>query len=171
MAEEAGLTPAAVLYYYRDLDQLVTETYREAIARFCEVREHAAEAHSDARGQLRSLIDKGIASGPEDDLVSMLFEVYPRAMRDPKLAMLDAVLTERQVAVYQSTLTLGREQGHFTLAESARMLASMFVAIEDGYQMEVLAGRRSHDEVVDLIGRFALAVTGHDPRSGASSGS
>jgi len=94
----------------------------------------------------------------------MLFEVYPRAIRDPGLAGLDAILTERQIAVYHSTLTLGREQGRFELADSPRALASTFLAIEDGYQMEVLAGRRTHDEVVDLIGRYARTVTGHDPR-------
>ncbi len=164
VADEAGVTSAAVLYYYSDLDQLVAETYREAIARFSDVRQESSEKHDDARHQLRSIIEAGVASGPEDDLVGMLFEYYPRAIRDPKLAVLDAVLTERQAAVYQSVLTLGREQGHFHLVDSTRVLASTFVAIEDGYQMEVLSGRRTHDEVVDLIGRYALAVTGYDPQ-------
>jgi DNA-binding transcriptional regulator YbjK len=164
VADEAGVTPAAVLYYYRDLDELVAETYREAITRFCELREQSAEQHADAGDQLSSLIEAGVATGPDDDLVGMLFEVYPRAIRDPGLAGLDAILTERQIAVYHSTLTLGREQGRFELADSPRALASTFLAIEDGYQMEVLAGRRTHDEVVDLIGRYARTVTGHDPR-------
>lgn len=83
--------------------------------------------------------------------------------------MLDAVLTERQIAVYQSVLTLGREQGCFRLAEPTHVLASTLVALEDGYRMEVLAGRRSHDEVVDLIGRYVLAVTGYDPRTASVS--
>lgn len=165
VADEAGVTSAAVLYYYSDLDQLVAETYREAISRFSDVRQESSETYDDARKQLRSIIEAGVASGPEDDLVGMLFEYYPRAIRDPKLAVLDAVLTERQAAVYQSVLTLGREQGHFHLVDSTRTLASTFVAIEDGYQMEVLAGRRTHEEVVDLISRYALAVTGYDPRS------
>lgn len=34
--------------------------------------------------------------------------------------------------------------------------------MEDGYQMEVLAGRRSRGEVIASLHSYARAATGHD---------
>lgn len=43
------------------------------------------------------------------------------------------------------------------MPDAPRVLASTFVAAEDGFQMEILAGRRSREEVSVLIGRSACA--------------
>ncbi|MFF1510418.1 hypothetical protein [Streptomyces sp. NPDC058326] len=90
-------------------------------------------------------------------------------LRDVKAAALDSSLTERQIAVYAEILTLGRAQGHFVLQDPPRLIAANFVAMEDGYQMEVLAGRRTRAEVIAALSSYARAVTGHDP--GATPGS
>lgn len=161
VAEEAGVTPAAVLYY-GDLDALVHAAYQQAIERYSREREEAASRFTDARDQLGACIDKGVASGPDDVLTRLLFEYWPRCLRDAKAAALDSALTERQIAVYSGILVLGQAQGHFTLQDPPRLLAASFVAMEDGYQMEVLAGRRSRAEVVTALHAYARAVTGHD---------
>ncbi|MFE7331837.1 TetR/AcrR family transcriptional regulator [Streptomyces sp. NPDC057565] len=161
IAEEAGVTPAAVLYY-GDLDALVHETYQQAIERYSQERERAAERFTDARDQLRACIDHGPATGPEDALTRLLYEYWPRCLRDAKAAALDSALTERQIAVYYGVLVLGQAQGHFVLTDPPRLLAANFVAMEDGYQMEILAGRRTRVEVVAALRSYARAVTGHD---------
>ncbi|GAA1916523.1 TetR/AcrR family transcriptional regulator [Streptomyces durmitorensis] len=161
VAEEAGVTPAAVLYY-GDLDALVHVTYQQAIERYSQQREEAAHHFADARDQLGACIDKGVASGPDDALTRLLFEYWPRCLRDAKAAALDSALTERQIAVYSGILVLGQAQGHFTLPDPPRLLAASFVAMEDGYQMEVLAGRRTRAEVITALRAYARAVTGHD---------
>ncbi|MFE9426328.1 TetR/AcrR family transcriptional regulator [Kitasatospora sp. NPDC006697] len=161
IADEAGVTPAAVLYY-GDLDALVYEAYQHGIERYSEERERAAEQFTDARDQLRACIDIGPAAGPDDALTRLLFEYWPRCLRDPKAAALDSALTERQIAVYYGILVLGQNQGHFRLADPPRLLAANFVAMEDGYQMEILAGRRSRAEVVTALRSLARAVTGSD---------
>ncbi|MFF3878734.1 TetR/AcrR family transcriptional regulator [Streptomyces sp. NPDC001978] len=161
IAEEAGVTPAAVLYY-GDLDALVHDTYRQAIERYSQQREQAAERFTDARDRLRACIDHGPATGPDDTLTRLLFEYWPRCLRDAKAAALDSSLTERQIAVYYGVLMLGQAQGHFALADPPRLLAASFVAMEDGYQMEILAGRRTRTEVVTALRAYARAVTGHD---------
>ncbi|MFE5300872.1 TetR/AcrR family transcriptional regulator [Streptomyces sp. NPDC056632] len=162
IADEAGVTPAAVLYY-GDLDALVHQTYQQAIARYGQEREAAADAFADARLKLAACIEKGVATGPDDALTRLLFEYWPRCLRDARAAALDSALTERQIAVYAETLVLGGAQGHFTLQDPPRLLAANFVAMEDGYQMDVLAGRRSRDEVVSALSAYARAVTGYDP--------
>ncbi|MFE0171975.1 TetR/AcrR family transcriptional regulator [Streptomyces sp. NPDC059002] len=164
VAQEAGVTPAAVLYYYEDLDALMYETFQQGIERFCQAREQAAARHDDAREQLRDCIHHGVATGPQDRLPRLLFEYWPRTLRDPKAASLDSVFVERQISVYQSILILGASQGHFVLAEPARLVAANFVALEDGYQMHVLAGRRSPHEVITALYSYARAATGHLPQ-------
>lgn len=160
VASHAGLTPAAVLYYYDNLDDLVLETYRSAIERFCKQREAATELLEDGRDRLRACIASGVASGPEDDLPRLLFEIWPRSLRDPHVAALDGTFQERQVGIYYGILVLGKAQGHFTLTDSPRLIASNFVALEDGHQMDVLAGRSSTAEVIEAITSYARAVTG-----------
>ncbi|MER5867526.1 TetR/AcrR family transcriptional regulator [Kitasatospora sp. NPDC002040] len=161
VAEEAGVTPAAVLYY-GDLDTLVHETYLRGIERYTQEREDAVARFTDARDQLRACIDHGPATGPEDSLTRLLFEYWPRCLRDARAAALDSALTERQIAVYQGVLVLGRAQGHFELTDPPRLLAANFVAMEDGYQMEILAGRRTRADVITALRAQARAVTGHD---------
>ncbi|MFC1409986.1 TetR/AcrR family transcriptional regulator [Streptacidiphilus sp. N1-12] len=163
IADEAGVTPAAVLYY-GDLDALVYQTYQQAIERYSQEREQAADQFADARDKLGACIDNGVASGPDDALTRLLFEYWPRCLRDAKAAALDSALTERQIAVYASILVLGQAQGHFTLQDPPRLLAANFVAMEDGYQMEVLAGRRTRTEVIAALRSHARAVTGHQLR-------
>jgi AcrR family transcriptional regulator len=160
IADEAGVTPAAVLYY-GGLDDLVHDTYQRAIERYSVARERTVESYTDARDQLSACIDAGVAHGPDDSLTRLLFEYWPRCLRDPRAAALDSALTERQVAVYSSVLVLGRAQGHFTLPDPPRLLAASFVAMEDGFQMEILAGRRTRIEVVAALSSFARAMTGH----------
>ncbi|MER5258010.1 MULTISPECIES: TetR/AcrR family transcriptional regulator [unclassified Streptomyces] len=161
VAEEAGVTPAAVLYY-GDLDALVHVAYQQAIERYSQEREEAANHFADARDQLGACIDKGVASGPDDALTRLLFEYWPRCLRDARAAALDSALTERQIAVYSGILVLGQAQGHFALQDPPRLLAASFVAMEDGYQMEVLAGRRTRAEVITALRAYARAVTGHE---------
>ncbi|MBO0510531.1 TetR/AcrR family transcriptional regulator [Streptomyces beijiangensis] len=162
VAEEAGVTPAAVLYY-GDLDALVYETYQQAIERYSNEREQTADRFDDARDRLDACIESGVASGPDDALTRLLFEYWPRCLRDARAAALDSALTERQIAVYSGILTLGQAQEHFVLSDPPRLLAANFVAMEDGYQMEILAGRRTRTEVITALHSYARAVTGHDP--------
>jgi AcrR family transcriptional regulator len=161
IAEEAGVTPAAVLYY-GDVDALTYDTYQQAIERFSLDRERVADQFPDARDRLRASIDHGVASGPDDELVRLLFEFWPRSLRDPKAAVLDSSLQERQIAVYSAVFVLGTAQGHFTLTDPPRLLAGNIVAMEDGYQMEILSGRRTRDEVKACLHSYARAVTGCD---------
>ncbi|MCF2530255.1 TetR/AcrR family transcriptional regulator [Yinghuangia soli] len=160
VAAEAGVTPAAVLYYYDDLDALMYETFQQAIERFCSRREAAVEGVADAVERLRICIDSGVATGPDDVLPRLLFEYWPRSLRDPRAAALDSTLMERQAAVYYGVLILGQAQGAFTLPDPPRMIAASFVALEDGYQMEILAGRRTRAEVLAALHSFAAAMTG-----------
>src|SRR5436309_13065775 len=66
VAERAGLTSGAVLYYYPTLTGLLEEVQRAAVERFCDRREEAVAGQSDPRRRLRGMIGSGLPSGPDD---------------------------------------------------------------------------------------------------------
>ena len=74
---------------------------------------------------------------------------------------MDSALTERQITVNYGILMLGQAQGHFVLSDPPRMIAATFVAMEDGYQMEMLAGRRGRSEVLTAQHSYATPIPAH----------
>ena len=74
VAEQAGLTRGAILYYYDDLDALLVEAHAAGVERFCDERDRLIAATDDPRAQLAAAIDAGLPSGPDDALMRLLYE-------------------------------------------------------------------------------------------------
>ncbi|WP_197688162.1 MULTISPECIES: TetR/AcrR family transcriptional regulator [unclassified Actinoplanes] len=159
IADEAGLTAGAVLYYYGNVDALLIEVYHQGVERWCVEREALVRRHDDARLRLRECIETGVADGPDDELGRLLMEFTPRVLHDPTAARLDGEFAQRQADIYAEVLNRGVDQGHFRLSDAAELLAATFVAIEDGRQLDVLSGRISRQESVRTLVSYARAVT------------
>ena len=69
IADQAGVTPGAVLYYYADVDELLVEVHRTAGERFCDARAVALERISDARLKVLAAVRTGLPTGPDDEAV------------------------------------------------------------------------------------------------------
>jgi DNA-binding transcriptional regulator YbjK len=133
VADEAGLTPGAVLYYYDELDSLLVETHSQAAERFCRQREELIDSIDDPRDQLRAAVRAGLPTGPEDELVRLLYEFDGLGTRQPGYARLSREYFARQVAIYHSVLVAGQAAGLFHLTAPARDVGRNLVALEDGY--------------------------------------
>jgi DNA-binding transcriptional regulator YbjK len=145
VAEEAGLTSGAVLYYYDELDALLAETRQRAVDRFCRQREDAVHALDDPREQLRAAIACGLPSGPDDELVRLLYELDGQAIRDHRYGAASRAYFDRQVAIYHPVLLAGQERGLFHLAAPVRDIARNLVALEDGYGYYVVVPGTAFD--------------------------
>jgi AcrR family transcriptional regulator len=164
VADAAGLTSGAVLYYYENLDELFTAAYDRAIERFCRQREHAIAAIADPAQRLATAIGMAIPAGPEDHEIRLLYELEPVAFRDQACAALMSTYIERQVAMYAAILDVGAATGVFNLAHDARTLARNLIALEDGQGLYVLLGRDDAAEVERRILDYLAAATGLDRR-------
>jgi DNA-binding transcriptional regulator YbjK len=133
VADEAGLTPGAVLYYYDELDSLLVETHSQAAERFCRQREELIDSIDDPREQLRAAVRAGLPTGPEDELVRLLYEFDGLGTRQPGYGRLSREYFARQVAIYHSVLVAGQAAGLFHLTAPARDVGRNLVALEDGY--------------------------------------
>jgi DNA-binding transcriptional regulator YbjK len=162
VADEAGLTPGAVLYYYDELDTLLVETHSQAVERFCRQREDLIDTIEDPRDQLRAAIRAGLPAGPDDELVRLLYEFDGQGTRRPGYGRLSREYFARQVAMYHSILVAGQASGHFQLTAPARDVGRNLVALEDGYGYYVVLPESGLDlaQAERLILGYAETATG-----------
>lgn len=160
VAEEAGLTSGAVLYYYSGLDELFTAAYDLGVQRYCEEREAEVAKAGSAVERLRVAVELGIPSGVDDAVTRMLYELEGVAFRSPECAALMSAYVERQVAMYSAILEVGASTGELTLARPVRGIARNIIGLEDGHGIYVLVGRERAETVVGWILDYVAAATG-----------
>ena len=170
IAERAGITPSAVLYYYPRLDDLVLEVSRDAMSRYAERRAEAVRAIDDPAMQLRAAIELGVPTGPDDDDSRLLYELDAMTGSSPLFAQLSAAFFDRQAMLYERVLERGSDAGVFELHADPLTIARGLVALEDGLGLQVVLG---HPELgaaaaEAILLAWAGAATGIDLASVAS---
>ncbi|HWT92470.1 MAG TPA: TetR family transcriptional regulator [Solirubrobacteraceae bacterium] len=160
VAEAAGLTSGAVLYYYDGLDELFTAAYDLGVHRYCEERERAVAKAGSAAERLRVAVELGLPSGVDDTVTRMLYELEGVALRSAECAALMSAYVERQVAMYSSILEVGASTGELTLTGPVRGIARNIIGLEDGHGIYVLAGRERLETVLAWILDYVAAATG-----------
>lgn len=160
VAEAAGLTSGAVLYYYDGLDELFTAAYDLGVHRYCEEREAQVAQAEGAAARLRVAVDLGVPSGVDDSVTKMLYELEGVALRSAECAALMSAYIERQVTMYTSILEVGAATGELTLTGPVRGIARNIIGLEDGHGIYVLVGRERRETVVGWILDYVAAATG-----------
>lgn len=140
VAEKAGLTRGAILYYYEDLDALLVEAHAAGVARFCDERDARIAQLAAPSAQLAVAIDAGLPSGPDDALMSLLYEFDVLAGGSALHDELVQRLYLRQLATYRGVLAAGRAAGAFTPRLDDEQLAMTLVALEDAYGLHIVGG-------------------------------
>ncbi|SFJ40487.1 TetR/AcrR family transcriptional regulator [Amycolatopsis sacchari] len=162
IAQQAGLTPASVLYYYPDVHELFTAVLTQGSVTYCEGREQEIARFSTAADRLRACIRSGVPRpGETADASRVLYELAPVVLRNETAAAEYKRFIDRQTALYHRVLTDGERSGEFRPVDDVAVLARSFVALEDGYGLDVLTGDLAADEVerrLLLHARLTLGV-------------
>lgn len=164
IAEEAGLTSGAVLYYYPNIEDLMLEALRAGMERFYEGRVRMMAAlEDDPVTRILALIAFGLPGDAQDTEVRLLCELGGSAGRNPISATLLTSLFDRQVSMYQVVLEQGAARGIFTLRQPSLTIARNMVALEDAYGYRIVAKHPVIDSVAakELIVDYARLATGH----------
>ncbi len=164
VAEEAGLTSGAVLYYYPNIDDLVLEANRAGMERFYEQRVRMLESLADDPVErILALIRSGLPTDAMDTEVRLLCELGGSAGRNPISAALLTSLYDRQVSMYQVVLEQGAARGIFRLQSDSLSIARNLVALEDAYGYRMVAQHPviDHSAATELIVGYARLATGH----------
>jgi AcrR family transcriptional regulator len=170
VAEHAGLTPGAVLYYYDNLDELFFTAYEAGIHRYCEEREEVVAELERPIAQLATALRLGVPTGPDDVESRLLYEFEAIAFRSEACAQLMSDYVERQVDMYERILRGGVATGDFQLAGNVHAAARVIVAMEDGHGPYVLTGQVEPGAAERLFLQHAAALTGVPLRRLAASG-
>ncbi|MGK0722376.1 TetR/AcrR family transcriptional regulator [Leucobacter sp. W1478] len=173
IAQAAGLTPGAVLYYYPEVDALVLEAIRSSMERFHEHRARMLEnLPDDPALRLMRMIENGLPTSGDDVDVQLFCQMGGAAGSNRLAATLLTSLYDRQVGLYQVLLEQGRARGIFSGGGSTLPVARNIVALEDAYGYRIVAGHHTIDReaAIELVLDYARGVTGHDLRRTVSHG-
>jgi AcrR family transcriptional regulator len=140
IAAEAGLTRGAVLYYYEDFDALLVEAHAAGVERFCDQRDTLLATIEAPREKLRAAIDSGLPSGPDDALMSLLYQFDVLTGNSALHDELVQKMYLRQLATYTKVIAAGRESGAFEPRLPDGELAMTLVALEDAYGLHIVGG-------------------------------
>lgn len=170
VAEHAGLTPGAVLYYYDGLDELFFTAYEAGIHRYCEEREDALARIERPTARLATALRLGVPSGPDDVESRLLYEFEAVAFRSAGCAQLMKDYVDRQVDMYEEILRAGVDSGEFQIEGDLHAAARVIVAMEDGHGVYVLTGQVAPADAERLYLQHASALTGVPLRKLTASG-
>lgn len=159
IAQEAGLSPASVLYYYPDVQELFMAVFAQGGRQYCEQRESRVAEESTPWARLQTCIHSGIPwPGPAEEASRILYELMPIVLRNETAATRYHELIVRQVVLYQRVLEECEASGQFRLLMPPEVLARSFVALEDGYGVEVLTGATTPEEEEAWLLHYAQTV-------------
>ena len=161
IADEAGLTPGSVLYYYADVEELLAEVFGQGTRHYWGLREQQVAQADTAAERLRACIASGVPFPGEGATTSqLLYELMPVVLRSAHGAERYAELFDRQAQLYESVLDDGERSGQLHLAGPAAALGRSFVALEDGFGILVLTGAETPESVESRLLEHARVVAG-----------
>ncbi len=163
VANQAGVTRGALLYYYDDLNAILVEAHSAGMQRVGADRARLIAAQGAPPEQLAVAIDAGLPSGPDDALMRILYEFDVLAGKSPLHDQLVQQLYREQLELYRGILEAGTESGDFRLSGSIDDTAMNFVALEDAYGLHIVAGGSITVEDARRAIRLFAAQAGASP--------
>ncbi|BBX94478.1 TetR/AcrR family transcriptional regulator [Mycolicibacterium boenickei] len=162
VAAELNLTPNAVRYYFREMDQLLSALAQRSDSKFYDDRLAVVKRTEDARDQIAFMIAAGLPSGPEDAEWRSIWRAVLAAGfvldRRPDVQH----IFHRQVDLYAQILDTGSAAGIFTLTSPARDIAMTLMAMEDylGYRIVARDPDLDRPTALRLMRGYAELATG-----------
>ena len=142
IAEQAGVSPGLILYYFDSKDRLLAEALTFANDQFYLRTSREIRRLPSAKDQLRRLIDLSVPGYLQEfgrlDEWALWIEVWVRALRDPEMAKDREVLDERWRSQISEIVRAGRQTGEFTSPEEPDELALRLACLIDGLAIQVV---------------------------------
>ena len=162
VAEELGLTANAVRYYFKEMDQLLSELALRSDIRFYDDRLAVVERTTDVGEQLALTIAAGLPTGPEDAEWRAIWRAVLAAGFELDQRRDVQHIYHRQVDLYTQILISGANAGMFRLGSPARDIAMTLMAMEDylGYRIVARDPAMSRETALRLMRQYAELATG-----------
>ncbi|MEO7126627.1 MAG: TetR family transcriptional regulator C-terminal domain-containing protein [Nakamurella sp.] len=139
VAQELGISPALIVYYFKSRHSLLMEALRYSESCFyAAVFAHVKDLPG-AREKLRAIVRVTCSPEPTMGLPAgwaLWFELWPQAMRHPQAARDRALLDEQWRVVIADIVRAGRAAGEIGPVDADRF-AQGFTALLDGLGVQV----------------------------------
>jgi AcrR family transcriptional regulator len=137
VAERAGTSAPAVLYWFASKAELLSVALTAAEENFYEQLEERLAALDSPRDRLVAAIDPGTGTGDYDPALWM--ELWAQALRDEELARIREQLDERWRGTIAAIVREGQEAGEFGPTDPDR-LALLLASLLDGLSVQIALG-------------------------------
>ena len=142
IAEQAGVSPGLILYYFDSKDRLLAEALTFANDQFYLRTSRETRRMATARDRLRRLIELSVPGLlPEYGRLNewaLWIEVWVRALRDADMAKDREILDERWRAQLADIIRSGVSSGEFSSTTDADELALRIASLIDGLAIQVV---------------------------------
>lgn len=158
VAERAGTSPSAVLYWFGSREELLTAALVADEQRFAEELGARLAQVEGARARLRLLIER--TAGESD--ISLWVELWTRSLHDPAAADERRLLDRAWCELIASLIAAGQAEGCFSDRLDAREAASLIAATLDGLSVQATLdpGAMPAGRMREMALRAAEAVLG-----------
>ncbi len=141
VAEQAGVSPGLILYYFDSKDRLLSEALTYANDQFFLRMSREIRRIPSAKEQLRRLVDLSVPGylpefGKLDEW-ALWMEVWVRALRDPQMAKDREILDQRWRQSIADIVRAGQAAGEFGPGD-ADELALLLASLMDGLAIQVI---------------------------------
>ncbi|MEN9740047.1 MAG: hypothetical protein RLZ72_313 [Actinomycetota bacterium] len=160
VAQVAGTSPAAVLYYFNSMDELMASAIQRIMDQFyVDRRVHIAEM-SDPRDQISELIRLGVPDDVPDDM-RLVYEIAVSLAQYPQFGPTLRAIHEEQLAMYCDVIEAGQSAGIFAPNPNPVTVARNLLAIEDTYDFYPIIGMEvSRSELRGNLRAYAEVALG-----------
>jgi AcrR family transcriptional regulator len=142
IADQAGVSPGLILYYFESKDRLLAEALTYANDQFYLRTSREIRRMPSAVDQIRRLVDLSVPGYlPEYgrlDEWALWIEVWVRALRDADMAKDREILDERWRSQIAEIVRAGQRSGEFTRATDVDELALRLASLIDGLAIQVV---------------------------------
>lgn len=162
VAAELGLTPNAVRYYFKEMDQLLSELAQRSDTRFYSDRLAVVDRTDEPCAQLALTIAAGLPTGPEDAEWRAIWRAVLAAGFELDQRRDVQHIYHHQVELYVRILEGGARAGAFRLHSPASDVAMTLMAMEDylGYRIVARDPDLSRETALRLMRGYAEMATG-----------
>jgi AcrR family transcriptional regulator len=164
IAEQAGVSPGLILYYFDSKDRLLAEALTFANDQFYLRTSRETRRMATARDRLRRLVELSVPGllpeyGRLDEW-ALWIEVWVRALRDADMAKDREILDERWRAQLADIIRSGVSAGEFSSDTDADELALRIASLIDGLAIQVVL----NDSTVtpERMFRTCMEVAAHE---------
>lgn len=160
VAERAGTSPAAVIYWFETRERLLTEALAADEAAFGERLDERLDGIESARERLLVVLD---SSAHATDL-TLWIETWARSLHDPETWQMRERLDKEWRNRIAAIVAEGQASGEFAGGIDASAFATELSALMDGLSVKVTLGdpEVTGERMLAISTRFATLALGSD---------